>query len=136
MFELKIRTPVDLLICAAAIGILLFLLRKSISDILIFLENVITIFINEFNPKSSHRAIEKINCLLVIAFVIITLLCFLFELAPSAVSQTIGSTSSENKNPVTTIICLLALVIIGIVSPIFIMIDKKDREVRERIQKL
>lgn len=124
--EYLIQHAVEFLLICVGIGIILFCASKFIPHPLKLIGEIVYTLIHEISRSESRMSAEKINFLMIIGYIMLTLLASLFELGPSAFRQALGFDSSGETTHRYSIACLCAMTISTFVSPTWILIMKRE----------
>ena len=117
----------EFFLVALGLGIILYCAGKFIPPPLKFISDMVKTLIKEFKNYKQNISIEKINVIMMILFFILSLLTGLCELGPSAFKQALGFDEAEHTNAQCFIACLIALLISTVVSPLWILIIKREQ---------
>ena len=128
--------PWQFVLICAGVALLLKVSAPYAPQLFRFLIALVKILIGEFLPHTKKDAIAKINRLLIVIFGLIVLLAEIYTLLPSAIDQAVGATNQVARTDSLTASSRFHLLIVAIASPVFILLDRHERSIKQLLQKL
>lgn len=135
MIDKLLAHPWQFLIVALGIGVILYSMGKFVPHPLKFLLDLVRIFVKEFDPRHDGLPVERINALIMCAFLVLCLLALFLENSPSAVRQALGVDDGSGISGLT-ILCLLLFVLSAVLSPAWIWHVRREGEAVRRAREL
>lgn len=135
MIDKLLNHPLEFLLVAVGIGIILYCAGKFVTHPLRFITELVRILLGEFDPKGDRLPVERINAVIIAIFFVLAVLSLIFEQSPSGVSQAVGAQSSSSV-PWVTILCLVLLALAAFLSPTWILLLHKEQATNRDARRL